>query len=37
LPGHEQSGAPRFRFGDLSGDLRLIEQARDIAAQIGAT
>ena len=36
LLGQEQSGAPRFRFGDLSGDLALIEQARDIAAQIGA-
>ena len=36
LLGQEQSGAPRFRFGDLSEDLSLIEQARHIAAQIGA-
>ncbi len=34
LLGQEQSGAPRFRFGDLSGDLVLIEQARDVAAQL---
>ncbi len=34
LLGQEQSGAPRFRFGDLSEDLSLIEQARVIATQI---
>ena len=37
LLGQEQSGSARFRFGDLSRDLTLIEQARDIAARIRAT
>jgi ATP-dependent DNA helicase RecG len=34
LLGHQQSGLPRFRFGDLSGDLELIRKARELAAQI---
>ncbi|HVR35671.1 MAG TPA: ATP-dependent DNA helicase RecG [Methylomirabilota bacterium] len=28
LLGRQQSGLPRFRFGDLSGDLELVERAR---------
>ncbi|SPE54541.1 hypothetical protein SBV1_190016 [Verrucomicrobia bacterium] len=39
LLGQQQSGAPKFRFGDLAGDLDLIEQARGIAirlAELGA-
>jgi ATP-dependent DNA helicase RecG len=32
LLGHEQSGLPRFRFGDLTRDLELIHLARRIAA-----
>ena len=32
LLGLQQSGAPRFRFGDLATDLELICQARSIAA-----
>jgi ATP-dependent DNA helicase RecG len=32
LLGHEQSGAPRFRFGDLVNDMELIERARQLAA-----
>jgi hypothetical protein len=28
---------PRFRFGDLTEDLDLIRQARDLAAQLPAT
>jgi ATP-dependent DNA helicase RecG len=34
LLGQEQSGAPRFRFGNLAEDLALVEQARTLAAQI---
>jgi ATP-dependent DNA helicase RecG len=34
LLGHEQSGLPRFRFGDLANDLELIEQARPIARRV---
>ncbi|HEV2393490.1 MAG TPA: ATP-dependent DNA helicase RecG [Verrucomicrobiae bacterium] len=33
LLGQEQSGAPRFRFGNLAEDLRLIEQARQLATE----
>jgi len=33
LLGQQQSGAPRFRFGDLAADLELIELARKLAAQ----
>jgi ATP-dependent DNA helicase RecG len=32
LLGQEQSGAPRFRFGDLARDWELINQARKMAA-----
>jgi ATP-dependent DNA helicase RecG len=34
LLGREQSGLPAFRFGDLTGDLNLIRQARELAARI---
>ena len=34
LLGQHQSGLPRFRFGDLSGDLELIRRARELAAQM---
>ena len=34
LAGFEQSGMPRFRFGDLASDLDLIELARNVAARI---
>ena len=34
LLGQEQSGAPRFRFGDLRSDLALINAARRIAAEL---
>ena len=34
LLGQEQSGAPRFRFGDLVNDMELIERARQLAAQL---
>ena len=34
LLGQRQSGLPRFRFGDLTGDMDLIRQARDLAARI---
>lgn len=37
LLGQEQSGMPRFRFGNLAEDLSLIEQARTIAGRIYAT
>ena len=30
LLGREQSGLPKFRFGDLAGDLELIRQARQL-------
>jgi ATP-dependent DNA helicase RecG len=32
LLGQEQSGAPRFRFGNLAGDWELIQLARQLAA-----
>ncbi len=32
--GHEQSGLPPLRFGDLAKDLLLVEQARDLAKRI---
>ncbi len=34
LLGREQSGLPRFRFGDLANDLELIEQARPIGRRV---
>jgi ATP-dependent DNA helicase RecG len=34
LLGQQQSGLPRFRFGDLLEDLELIKRARELAAQI---
>lgn len=34
LLGQQQSGTPRFRFGDLASDVKLIERAREIAKQI---
>ncbi len=34
LLGHEQSGLPAFRFGDLAKDLALVERARALAAKI---
>ena len=34
LLGQQQSGMPRFRFGDLAADLELIQQARQLAAQL---
>jgi ATP-dependent DNA helicase RecG len=34
LLGQQQSGLPRFRFGDLTRDLVLIHIARDLAARI---
>ncbi|HTL17374.1 MAG TPA: ATP-dependent DNA helicase RecG [Patescibacteria group bacterium] len=34
LLGHEQSGAPQFRFGDLANDLELIQQAKKIAREL---
>jgi ATP-dependent DNA helicase RecG len=34
LLGQQQSGMPRFRFGDLAADLELIQQARRLAAQL---
>jgi ATP-dependent DNA helicase RecG len=33
LLGQQQSGMPRFRFGDLVGDLELIRKARELAAE----
>jgi len=36
LLGQQQSGAPKFRFGDLSRDWELIRQARELAAQLAA-
>jgi len=35
LLGQQQSGLPRFRFGDLANDLDLIRRARELAAQVG--
>jgi len=34
LLGQQQSGLPRFRFGNLVEDLALIRQARDIVAKV---
>lgn len=34
LLGQQQSGMPKFRFGDLASDLALIEQARRIASAL---
>jgi len=34
LLGQQQSGMPRLRFGDLTNDLGLIEQAREIACRM---
>jgi len=34
LLGHQQSGMPRFRFGDLASDLALINHARELASQL---
>ncbi len=34
LLGRQQSGMPRFRFGDLATDLDLIQQAREWVAQL---
>jgi ATP-dependent DNA helicase RecG len=34
LLGRQQSGLPRFRFGDLAGELDLIRRARELAAQL---
>ncbi|TSA41690.1 MAG: ATP-dependent DNA helicase RecG [Verrucomicrobiales bacterium] len=33
LLGQQQSGLPQFRFGDLTSDIALIRQAREIAAR----
>jgi ATP-dependent DNA helicase RecG len=33
LLGQQQSGLPKFRFGDLAGDLDLIRQARELVAK----
>jgi ATP-dependent DNA helicase RecG len=35
LLGREQSGLPKFRFGDLADDLDLIWQARELVAKAG--
>ena len=35
LLGREQSGLPKFRFGDLAGDFDLIRQARELVAKAG--
>lgn len=37
LLGREQSGTPRFRFGDLTSDLALIEEARTFARHLLST
>jgi ATP-dependent DNA helicase RecG len=37
LLGREQSGAPRFRFADLNGDLSLIHLARELAGKLLGT
>lgn len=34
LLGQEQSGVPKFRFGDLAGDLALVQKAKELAAAI---
>ena len=36
LLGQQQSGVPRFRFGDLASDWELIQQARELAAPLPA-
>ena len=36
LLGQQQSGAPRFRFGNLVEDLDLITQARKVAGELVA-
>jgi ATP-dependent DNA helicase RecG len=36
LLGQQQSGLPKFRFGNLTTDLALINQARDLAARLVA-
>jgi ATP-dependent DNA helicase RecG len=35
LLGREQSGVPRFRFGNLAEDLALIQEAREIVRKAG--
>jgi ATP-dependent DNA helicase RecG len=35
LLGREQSGLPKFRFGNLAGDLDLIRQARELVTKAG--
>jgi ATP-dependent DNA helicase RecG len=35
LLGQQQSGLPRFRFGDLAQDLALVQQARELVANRG--
>ena len=35
LLGREQSGLPKFRFGNLADDLDLIQQARELVAKTG--
>jgi ATP-dependent DNA helicase RecG len=35
LLGQQQSGLPKFRFGNLAGDLDLIRQARELVAKAG--
>jgi ATP-dependent DNA helicase RecG len=35
LLGQQQSGLPKFRFGNLADDLDLIQQARELAAKTG--
>jgi ATP-dependent DNA helicase RecG len=34
LLGQQQSGMPKFRFGDLAADLNLIQQARQLVAEL---
>ena len=34
LLGQQQSGMPRFRFGNLTTDIALIQQAREVAARL---
>src|SRR5207237_3989868 len=34
LLGQQQSGAPKFRFADLTGDWDLLQQARQVAATL---
>ena len=34
LLGQQQSGLPRFRFGDLATDLDLIQQARQLVTEL---